>query len=60
MSAAIETEKLTKTCGGSRGIRHVDLEEGEGRAWVFGMDWANFGGATSIRRLQASAKKSGT
>jgi ABC-2 type transport system ATP-binding protein len=50
MSAAIETEKLTKTYGGSRGIRYVDLavEEGE----VFGFLGPNGAGkTTTIRTL---------
>jgi ABC-2 type transport system ATP-binding protein len=50
MSAAIETEKLTKTYGRSRGIRYVDLtvEEGE----VFGFLGPNGAGkTTTIRTL---------
>jgi ABC-2 type transport system ATP-binding protein len=50
MSAAIETERLTKTYGRSRGIRYVDLavEEGE----VFGFLGPNGAGkTTTIRTL---------
>ena len=35
MSAAIETEKLTKTYGKSRGIRYVDLAVREGEVFGF-------------------------
>jgi ABC-2 type transport system ATP-binding protein len=50
MSAAIETEKLTKTYGKSRGIRYVDLAVQEGE--VFGFLGPNGAGkTTTIRTL---------
>src|SRR5919107_6424464 len=50
MSAAIETEKLTKTYGKSRGIRYVDLAVREGE--VFGFLGPNGAGkTTTIRTL---------
>ncbi len=50
MSAAIETEKLTKTYGRSRGIRYVDLAVREGE--VFGFLGPNGAGkTTTIRTL---------
>ena len=58
MSAAIETEKLTKTYGRSRGIRYVDLavEEGE----VFGFLGPNGAGkTTTIRTLLGFLRPTG-
>lgn len=50
MSAAIETQKLTKTYGRSRGIRYVDLAVREGE--VFGFLGPNGAGkTTTIRTL---------
>ena len=50
MSAAIETQKLTKTYGRSRGIRYVDLAVWEGK--VFGFFGPNGAGKiTTIRTL---------
>jgi ABC-2 type transport system ATP-binding protein len=50
MSAAIETERLTKRYGKNRGIRHVDLVVGEGE--VFGFLGPNGAGkTTTIRTL---------
>ena len=45
MSAAIETQKLTKTYGRSRGIRYVDLAVREGE--VFGFLGPNGAGKTT-------------
>ena len=58
MSAAIETEKLTKTHGRSRGIRYVDLavEEGE----VFGFLGPNGAGkTTTVRTLLGFLRPTG-
>jgi ABC-type glutathione transport system ATPase component len=58
MSAAIETEKLTKTYGRSRGIRYVDLavEEGE----VFGFLGPNGAGkTTTVRTLLGFLRPTG-
>src|SRR5215213_6137449 len=58
MSAAIETEKLTKTYGRSRGIRYVDLavEEGE----IFGFLGPNGAGkTTTIRTLLGLLRPTG-
>ena len=58
MSAAIETEKLTKAYGRSRGIRYVDLavEEGE----VFGFLGPNGAGkTTTVRTLLGFLRPTG-
>jgi ABC-2 type transport system ATP-binding protein len=58
MSAAIETERLTKRYGKNRGIRHVDLVVGEGE--VFGFLGPNGAGkTTTIRTLLGFLRPSG-
>lgn len=58
MSAAIQTEKLTKTYGKNRGVREVDLAVNEGE--VFGFLGSNGAGkTTTIRTLLGFLKPTG-